>query len=310
MNMLSTEPKRKVSRVKASDPPNPKAAKPSSRARGTNGRKKTRVIKSREQKSGNQEAAENQVKSVASQEGRDAIIQEKSSAHEHSDPLHSSIAHLGRQLYDLQQFRIQTSNKIFAMLEKDHLSPEHADHLNEMAEQIHVFEKQVDRLLVKKMKEHPLRKTVEAMPGIGLPGLGRLLAAIHPIESYRTVSSLWKYLGMDVRDGKAPKRRKGEKAKWSHRGRMVCYQLSDCIVKVGKGKYRELYDIKKAEYLSRERSGASNCPFGQVHLNSEGKAIKCELGHAHNAAKRYAIKMAIKDLWVAARKAAPRSRPI
>ena len=93
---------------------------------------------------------------------------------------------------------------------------------------------------------------------------------------------------------------------------MVCYQIAESIVKVGKGKYNDAYRRKRLEYLSRPRSGASECPMGQVHMNGDKKAYPCVhfdkkldrevSGHVHNAAMRYSVKQLLKDLWVEAHK--------
>ena len=116
-------------------------------------------------------------------------------------------------------------------------------------------------------------------------------------------------------EGKAPRRTKGQKLDYSPQGRTVCHQIADSIVKVGKGKYREFYDTKKADYMGRERTGESGCwtLTGQVHKDKGGKVLACfksngdgeTSGHAHNAAMRYAIKELLKDMWIEWRKRVP-----
>lgn len=93
---------------------------------------------------------------------------------------------------------------------------------------------------------------------------------------FPTVSKLWRYMGMSVDDGQAPKRRKGEKLNYSPRGRVLCHLMGEGIVKVGRGPYRALYDQKKEAYSDREWT-----PL-----------------HKHNAAMRYAVKCFLRDLWV------------
>jgi hypothetical protein len=118
--------------------------------------------------------------------------------------------------------------------------------------------------------------------------------------AFATVSKMWAYLGMHVDgDGTAPQRRRGQQANWSAQGRVVCYQLAASIVRVRRGGYREAYDRKKAEYLARPRRGPSTCPFGQTHTDRQRQVIACGLMHAHRAAMRYAIKLLLRDIWVA-----------
>ena len=144
-----------------------------------------------------------------------------------------------------------------------------------------------------------MRAFVEAAPGIGLRGFGRLLGATGPLDRFATVSRLWAYLGMHVVDGAAPRRRRGKRANWSPQGRVVCHQIGVSILRVRRGRYRAAYDRKKAEYLARPRLGPSACPFGQTHTNRKGDAILCGLNHAHMAAMRFAVKVLLRDLWVA-----------
>ena len=113
-------------------------------------------------------------------------------------------------------------------------------------------------------------------------------------------------MGLHVQNGHAPKREKGVKGNYAPQGRVVAHQIGDSIVKLGHGRYRELYDSKKAEYLARPRLGESGCPIGQVHKDKGGKVLQCvkangegeTSAHLHNAAMRYAVKELIKDMWV------------
>jgi hypothetical protein len=113
------------------------------------------------------------------------------------------------------------------------------------------------------------------------------------------VSKLWAYLGLHVADGMAPRHRRGRRSNWSTQGGAVCHQLATSIVRVGRGRCREAYDRKKAEYLARQRRGPSACPFGQTHTNRKGEILTCGLMHAHVAAMRYAVKLLLRDLWIA-----------
>ena len=91
---------------------------------------------------------------------------------------------------------------------------------------------------------------------------------------------------------------------WSAQGRVVCHQLGVAIVRVRRGRYRDAYDRKKAEYLARQPRGPSACAFGQTHTTRKGDILTCGLKHAHVAAMRYAVKLLLRDLWAAWRLAA------
>lgn len=212
------------------------------------------------------------------------------------DLLHALLGHYARQLGDVQDIRIALANRLGAM-ERDGLAEEWRAPISHIVTEVQTIEKAVAKELTSLMKHHPLKPFIEAAPGIGLPGVARLLGIVGSLDRFATVQKLWAYLGLHVVDGRAPRRRRGETANWNQAGRKHCYVLSECIVKVGRGKYRQAYDRKKVDYLARQRTGPSNCPFGQTHLNKDKKPIECGLGHAHNAAMRYAIKIFLRDLW-------------
>lgn len=67
------------------------------------------------------------------------------------------------------------------------------------------------------------------------------------IERFPMVSSLWKYTGFDVVNGKAPRRKRGEPAEWNHKLKSTCYNVVDSMVKHRKSDYRPLYDQVKAQ---------------------------------------------------------------
>ena len=235
---------------------------------------------------------------------------------------HALMGHYARMLLDIQKLRVAMGNRIGAA-ERDGLPPEYVEPLRLQVEAIEKSERAVNGQLEKLSKKHPMRDFISDTPGIGLAGFARLLGIVGPLDRFPTPSHLWSYLGMSVVDGHAPKRAKGQKAKWSPAGRVLCHQLGDSIVKLGRGAYREAYDRKKAEYLARERTGPSGCPFGQEHRAHDRVAVVMETGavwerktgddkvvrcvkqadgketsaHCHSAAMRYAVKLLLKDLW-------------
>jgi hypothetical protein len=152
---------------------------------------------------------------------------------------------------------------------------------------------------------------VKAQRGLGLPGFARLVGITGPLDRFATVSKLWAYLGLAVVDGCAPRRVKGQKLRYSPAGRVLCHQLGESIVKMGRGgEYRTVYDAKRADYLARERSGPSGCPTGAVHKTKTGAIVACvkagEVGetsaHIHAMARRYAVKRLLRRMWIAWRR--------
>lgn len=216
--------------------------------------------------------------------------------------LHALLSHYARQLWDVQRTRIALANRVGAM-ERDGLAKQWTLPLAAAVHDLAVTERAIDRQLTRLAEQHFLSRCIADAPGVGLPGLGRLLGVTGPLDRFATVAKLWAYLGMHVEDGAAPRRRRGRQANWSGQGRVVCRQLATSIVRARRGRYREAYDRKKAEYLERERRGPSACPFGQVHADRAGLVLACGRAHADAAAQRYAVKLLLRDLWLAWRAA-------
>jgi hypothetical protein len=225
------------------------------------------------------------------------------------DRIHALLSHYARQLWDLQKERIGAGNRV-AALERDGLG-DYAEPARAVVAQYEEIEKSIERVLVREAKRHFMADWISAQRGIGLPGFARLLGVTGNIDRFPTVSKLWKYLGLHVVDGHAPKRVKGES--WTHtdctfghlltckegcttdhhpncvpggignayapQGRVVCHQLGEAIVKVGAGgPYRRAYDQKKAYYESERPDWTQ--------------------ARRHNAAMRYAVKELVKNLWI------------
>jgi hypothetical protein len=219
--------------------------------------------------------------------------------------LHKDMTDLSRMYWDVQATRIATGNRRDAMARdmkeqgRDDLIEVFTQPLQVAVDYLETTEHDLQLRMRSLARQHPMAPFVEGVRGMDLPSLSALLAVTGPLSNFPNPAKLWAFCGMSVTgEGTAPHRQAGERARWSPRGRVLCYQWGESIVKAG-GPYRELYDRKKAEYLARERTGPSNCPFGQTHKKRDGTVIVCALGHAHMAAKRYAVKRLLRDLWKA-----------
>ena len=225
------------------------------------------------------------------------------------DELHASLGHFARQLWDVQKTRVALNNRVKAM-ERDErdMSAFMAPALHSL-EQMEAIERGINNNLERIARQHFMADWIKDAPGIGLPGFARLMGVTGPLDRFPTVSKLWKYLGMGVQDGHAPRRERGVPfshtdctgwhlrtcppkcptdhhkqcvpgqpgTAYSPQGRVLCHQLADSIVKVGKGPYSEAYDRKKAQY--------------------EAERPEWTQAHRHNAAMRYAVKCLLRDLW-------------
>lgn len=108
-----------------------------------------------------------------------------------------------------------------------------------------------------------------------------LVPVLRGIEAFPTVSKLWAYFGLDVRDGRAPRRKRGQKINWNPKMRVLAWKIGKSFVRVG-GFYRDLYLKFKDEYLQREDL-------------RRGKGWR---GHVDAMARRKTVKLFLQHLWV------------
>jgi hypothetical protein len=220
--------------------------------------------------------------------------------------LHALIGHYARQLWDVQRARLALSHRA-AALKRDGVPEQWHLPMLVAATDLAATEHAIGLELTRLARQHFLSGWIQEAPGIGLGGFARLLGVTGPLERFATVSKLWAYMGLHVVDGAAPRSRRGRPARWSAQGRVICHQIGVAIVRLGAGRYRVAYDRKKAEYLARPRRGPSACPFEQVHRTTKGAVVLCGLKHADNAARRYAVKALLRDMWEAWHALAPSS---
>jgi len=145
----------------------------------------------------------------------------------------------------------------------------------------------------KEYEEH-LQRRIRAMLKVNLfynawlkhvKGIGPLLAASLISEmgsptKFSTVSALWSYCGLDVRDGQARRRRKGELSNWNPMLRTTAWKVGTSFVQ-HKGTFgRQLYDRYKQYYQDKNDEGLSQ-------------------GQIDNRARRKVAKDFLRCLWVA-----------
>jgi len=225
--------------------------------------------------------------------------------------------------YALQKERIQTGNRIKA-LERSGVAKSRAtdlhEHLDEELKRIETWiaDKVEDRLEGVDIYNAWLRH----VPGVGPMLAAGLISVIDPISEVEKPSSLWKYAGLHVVDGKAPKRARGTKVDWNPFARTLTWKISDSFVKAG-GYYRKVYDrarhkednrapfkvpiedaqgyllaenvgsIKKGEMIGREN-------FSKFRKQAKGRKdvlVTLTDMHKFNRAKRKAVKLFIAHLW-------------
>lgn len=128
----------------------------------------------------------------------------------------------------------------------------------------------------------------------GIRGIGPILSAgiigwIHPISRFETISKLWRYSGLAVIDGKAERKKRGEKLHYNPKLKSFMWKVSKSFVyqSAEKSSYRKLYDEVKADYKRK---------FPET-IVVDGKK-RYNPGHLHNMALRKVAKVFLANLWL------------
>lgn len=197
---------------------------------------------------------------------------------------------LVRQYYSVQKQRMAMANRIRAYNALGYEVPGAKSVLTELE----AMEARIGAVIEKDVEHDP----IYAVYLKHIPGIGPILSAAIRIEMvdpgrFNTISKLWAYSGLDVSNdgndsgGHARKRKKGEKANWNPRLRMLfAKKLTDQFIRLGIGNPalgRRLYDKYKQFYVERD---------GHVLTK----------GHIDNRARRKVGKVFAACLWVAWRK--------
>lgn len=194
---------------------------------------------------------------------------------------------------DLQRTRIATDNRIRAIKQYKAGSTQQ---LEAMSVAIKKLEVQATREIEKAMKNHKLGDWVARTPGIGYNTVGKLLAVIGEPSDRKTVGQLWAYCGLDVRDGVAPRHKKGVQGNWNDRARVILYTMAEVIVKNKKSYYRPVYDKARVKYGTAVHGvECLMCgPKGQPAVVDS----RLGLSHQHKRAMRLVMKAIVRDIWI------------
>lgn len=179
-----------------------------------------------------------------------------------------------RRLYDAQKIRIQSDQRIQRLVREGVVPKEQAEEVFTKAKELEEScEREYERIVWREIRDEPIvTEWLIRVRGIGKRLAGLLVAIIGDVERFPTTSKLWAYAGLHVKDGRAVKREKGEKANWSAELKTTCWKIGKSFVKAG-GPYRELYDTYKQYLVARElRNG--NVIWG---INGDGTMY---VGHA------------------------------
>lgn len=202
---------------------------------------------------------------------------------------HGIMAHYAQLHWDIQKCRIAINNRIDQM-KRDEVPNVWIIPLEAMAEPLQGVERGAKKRLEELGKQHFMTDWVQhEAPGLGLTGFAMLVGITGPLDRFGTVSKLWKYMGLHVTSaGTHPRPKKGaggpnstnpdKELLYSRKGPPWAYNIGNSIICHNKGRYRAHYDRMK-EYYELNRPD-----WPQMQR--------------HSAARRYAVKMLLKDMWV------------
>jgi len=165
------------------------------------------------------------------------------------------LRQLVRAFYRQQADRIRMGNQFDALLRADYIPVDKANILRaQVLGIIEDGEKALVKQIEKTLKKEPIwTEFCVHVPGIGPKITASLIGeALHPLR-FLTVSSYWKWSGLDVRDGRAPRRKPGEKANWNQWMRRTAYMIGKCFVRTGKGLGAELYHEYREKMIRLNR---------------------------------------------------------
>ena len=150
-----------------------------------------------------------------------------------------------------------------------------ADELKESINYVNRLETKIKKHLIEFQIYNDYLKDID---GLGVASAGELISIIKDIARFSTVSKLWAYFGLDVRNGKAPKRKKGELANWSQRGRslvlndIVSNGFKMCGASTSKRpepfEWRSIYDEFKKQEIEKNESRPEEEKLSKGHMDN------------------------------------------
>jgi hypothetical protein len=173
------------------------------------------------------------------------------------------------------------------------------------------LEKYVDGRVAAHLKLHPAYPWFSHVKGVGRENIGKVIGPVrvapetdddgNELPYADTISALWKFAGLSVEDGKAPKRKVGEKLSYNSRLRSMCWRLGSSLLRA-KGKFYEYYLSQKEQYEQRYLNNGVNIVPATSLPKKDGKKTEGDgyisEGHVHNQALRKTIKLFLACLWL------------
>lgn len=169
------------------------------------------------------------------------------------------------------------------------------------------LERLIDKIVAERIEDHPAYPWFSKVKGIGGENIAKIIGLVRvkpdAEKKYaKNISSLWKFAGMHVVAGKAPRREAGKKLEYSSQLRSMCWRLGSSLVRA-KGKFYEYYLKEKEKYQARYvNRGFKIVPSNELPKDKKGRKYEPEgaisEGHLDNMARRKMIKIFLAMLFI------------
>jgi hypothetical protein len=221
-----------------------------------------------------------------------------------------------RRMYDAQKLRIQTDQRMDRLIRDKIVLKETAEKDFEKALELEKeIENEYERIIWREIKDFPIvRDWLIKVKGVGPRISGLLVANLLPISRFPTVAKMWAYCGLHVIDGRAARRKVGEKANWSQELKITAWKAGKSFIKLKKGgPYADIYRSYKEYLINREvvKNGnviwtkklkdtkwyAVHIPEGMETPEKIKEKPEWTLGRIDNMALRRSVKLFLAHLW-------------
>lgn len=203
--------------------------------------------------------------------------------------------------YQMQHYRITTSNQCRAMADEPH------ETLAFFQDNFQKLENQVKNILDAFVKNHPLGEWLYSIKGVG-PVIAAAMLAHFDISKAPTAGHFQAYAGLDP----TKEWKKGELRPWNASLKTVCWKLGESFVKVSNAEddiYGHIYKQRK-EYEIKMNSEGIYADYAAMQLEKFNYGKNTEAykyyskgmlspGHIQERAKRYAVKIFLSHLHYA-----------
>lgn len=183
-------------------------------------------------------------------------------------------------------------------------------------EQYLEIEKKQDKLIKNIVQSHPVwtdwlshvNGVSVHLAGLIIGGFASAFKEGEGIEHFKTVGQAWAFAGLDVKDGKAPKREPGQPSSFNTTLRSILLgRVADSLI-YQKGKYYKLYQRAKDEYYAKFLSegykivSAKELPEDKRGKKYEPPGVISKI-HLERMARRKMIKIFVSHLMEVWKKA-------